>query len=206
MATSAYGHRKDSSLPTTIIHSRMQSQPLPSSQAINVASSIQAKRARAPSDPFLDAPQSRSLGSSSHSPNTESLLASSGTDGEELPPPSPSVAPDGGTAPSPLEEIYGDGDEEYLRIWTSPDLPNPEILRLLDLFPAFVSRRPLPRFPIPKVRHMDVEEGEDEDLEGRPSSIRFGTGNMWLSSKPRSDSWEGGWWTKFIMWWRKLFC
>ncbi|KAF9568016.1 hypothetical protein CPC08DRAFT_485931 [Agrocybe pediades] len=202
MTASLYGHRKDLSLRST--HSRVQSQPLPS-QGTDVALSVQPKRARAPSDPFLDAPQSRSLGSSSHSPNSDSILASSGTD-VEPPPPSPNVAPDGGTFPSALEDMYGDDNEEYLRVWTSPDLSNPEILRLLDLFPAFVSRRPLPRFPVPKVRHMDIEEGEDEDLEGRTASIRFGTGQMWLSSKQRSESWEGSWWTKFVMWWRKLFC
>jgi len=102
-----------------------------------------------------------------------------------------------------------------MRVWTSPDLADPEILQLLKLFPAFVSRRPLPRFPVPMAghathRHVDIEEGEGEgeeegmNLDGR--TIHFGTGSMWVSSKRRSDAWEGGWWTRFVMWWRGLFC
>ncbi|KAF8973099.1 hypothetical protein BDZ97DRAFT_1649050 [Flammula alnicola] len=199
---STYGYRKDSSLPQ--IHSRAQSQPLPSHQKKTENTSVvQPKRPRAPSDPFLDAPHSRSLGSSSHSPNAESLLTSSGADGEE--PPSP-VAPYGDFPMSPThgEVTLDDADEQYLRVWTSPDLSNPELLRLLELFPVFVSRRPLPRFPVPHSRHVDIEEGEDEGLEGR--QIQFGTGSMWVSSKQRSDAWEGGWWTRFIAWWRRLFC
>jgi hypothetical protein len=101
--------------------------------------------------------------------------------------------------------MYEDDDEQFLRIWTSPDLSNPEILQLLELFPSFVSRRPLPRFPvIPQSRHVDIEEGDDEGLDGR--QLHFGTGAMWVSSKQRSDAWEGGWWTRFVMWWRRLFC
>jgi len=199
--STSYGQRKDSNLPA--IHSRAQSQPLPSHQkSSEVFSTLQPKRARAPSDPFLDAPQSRSLGTS-HSPNTESLLASSGTDAEE--PPSP-VATYGDSPNLHLheEDINDDADDQYLRVWTSPDLTNPEILKLLELFPSFVSRRPLPRFPVSASRHVDIEEGEDEGPEGR--QIHFGTGSMWVSSKQRSDAWEGGWWTRFIMWWRKIFC
>lgn len=164
---------------------------------------VQPKRARAPSDPFLDAPQSRSLGSASHSPNSESLLATASTEGDE--PPSP-IAPDGDTS-SPLlpdEDMFDNAEDQYLRIWTSPDLTNPEILHILEIFPAFVSRRPLPRFTVSAPRHADVEEGEDEGAEGR--QIRFGTGSMWISSKERGDFWEGGWWSKFVMWWRRLFC
>ncbi|KAH9485115.1 hypothetical protein JR316_0002022 [Psilocybe cubensis] len=203
ISNTSYGHRKDLSLPA--LHSRAQSHPSPSHQkAIDPASTVQPKRARAPSDPFLDAPQSRTLGPASHSPNAESILTSAGTDGEE--PPSP-VAADGDTATSPFlqeEDTFDNADEQYLRIWTSPDLTNPELLQLLELFPSFVSRRPLPRFPVSPTRHVDVEEGEDDGLEGR--QIRFGTGSMWVSSKERGDSWEGGWWTKFIMWWRRIFC
>ncbi|KAF8160786.1 hypothetical protein B0H34DRAFT_672899 [Crassisporium funariophilum] len=201
ISSSTYGHKKDSSLP--VIHSRAQSQPLPSHQkTFDVASTVQPKRARAPSDPFLDAPQDRTTGSSKHSPNTESLLVVS-TEGEE--PPSP-VVPYGDGPMSSLHDdtMFGDADEQYLRVWTSPDLANPEILQLLKLFPAFVSRRPLPRFPVPSSGHGDIEEGEDEGLGGR--QIHFGTGSMWVSQKQRSDAWEGGFWTRFVMWWRRIFC
>ncbi|KAF8904453.1 hypothetical protein CPB84DRAFT_1773085 [Gymnopilus junonius] len=198
--SASYGRRKDSNFPP--IHSRAQSQPLPSHQkSPEVGSIVQPKRTRAPSDPFLDAPQSRSLGTS-HSPNADSFLTSSGTDAEE--PPSPMV-PYGDSPNLQLyEEDAPDADEQYLRTWTSPDLTNPEILKLLDLFPSFVSRRSLPRFPVSSSRHVDIEEGEDEGPEGR--QIHFGTGSMWVSSKQRSDAWEGGWWTRFVIWWRKIFC
>lgn len=199
---SLYGHRKDSSLP--VLHSRAVSQPLPSNQKpYEAAASVQPKRARAPSDPFLDAPQSRSIASSSQSTNAESLLSSSKPHAEDI---SNSVPRYGDNAIPPLQEdvIYDDDDDQFLRTWTSPDLSNPEILQLLELFPPFVSRRPLPRFPVSHSRHVDIEEGEDEGLEGR--QIHFGTGSMWVSSKQRSDAWEGDWWTRFMMWWRRLFC
>jgi len=228
------GHTKDGSHPGIGIHSRALSQPLPSHQKAFESSNLnsttpthhhQPNRVRAPSDPFLDAPNPRLLGSSStsshsHSHSPELLLASVGTDGDDQP-----------AAPTPFGESpflhghtsshddttpisFDDTDEEqYMRVWTSPDLADPEILQLLKLFPAFVSRRPLPRFPVPMAghaahRHVDIEEGEGEEegmnLDGR--TIHFGTGSMWVSSKRRSDSWEGGWWTRFVMWWRGLFC
>jgi len=108
------------------------------------------------------------------------------------------------TLPAHEEENTPDLDEseEYLRIWTSPDLPNPEILELLKIFPAFISRRALPRFPAPSSRHPDLEEGEG----GEGTRINFGTGSMWVSSKLRTDGWNGGWWSRFVLWWRRLFC
>lgn len=202
MLASSYGHRKDSSLPT--IQSRAQSQPLPSNQKVSeLPASVQPKRARAPSDPFLDAPQSRSLVSTSiPSPNSAPQFSNGGGDLDE--PPTPVAARYGDSPLAKFEDTFDDDDEQYLRVWTSPDLTNPEILLLLDLFPSSVSRRPLPRFPIPQNRHVDIEEGEDETLEGR--TIRFGTGTMWVSSKRRGDAWEGDWWTRFVIWWRRLFC
>jgi hypothetical protein len=194
---SAFEHK--TGLP--VIHSRAQSQPLPSHQKhFDGASNVQPKRARAPSDPFLDAPQTRSMRSSSLSANTDSLLA---TQVEE--PPSP-IAPygDNPTSFTQDDNTYDDADEQYMRVWTSPDLANPEILQLVKLFPAFVSRRPFPRFPVPNSRHVDIEEGDDDGLEGR--QIQFGTGSMWVSSKQRTDAWEGSWWTRFVIWWRRTFC
>jgi hypothetical protein len=114
-------------------------------------------------------------------------------------PPSPITSY--GDRPISNDVVYDDADEQYLRVWTSPDLANPEILQLVKLFPAFVSRRPFPRFP---VGHLDIEEVDDDGLEGR--QIQFGTGSMSVSSKQRTDAWEGGWWTRFIMWWKRIFC
>ncbi|KAG6918526.1 hypothetical protein DXG01_013616 [Tephrocybe rancida] len=188
------------------MHSRSQSQPLPSDRKpVKISSTVQPKRARAPSDPFLDTPAlSRSVASaSSHSSagtTRAALLGAPTSDGtEELPP-----NRDDGVTLSSKGDTFDDGDEDYMRIWTSPHLCNPELLELLKLFPSFVSRRPLPRFTRPNLRHPDIEEGEDEDGEGK--RIHFGTGSMWVSSKPRSDDWNGGWWTRFILWWKRTFC
>ena len=137
---------------------------------------------------------------SSPSPNTESLLVKVAETEE---PPITSY----GDNPIPITQddiTYDDADEQYLRVWTSPDLANPEILQLVKLFPAFLSRRPFPRFPVPNSRHVDIEEGEDDGHEGR--QIQFGTGSMWISSKQRSDAWEGNWWTRFVIWWKRIFC
>ncbi|KAG6833541.1 hypothetical protein H0H87_005192 [Tephrocybe sp. NHM501043] len=184
------------------MHSRSQSQPLPSDRKpVKISSTVQPKRARAPSDPFLDTP------TLSHSVASASSSSSAGTTATLLGGP----MPDENEEPSNIEQgtsaksdIFVEGEEDYMRIWTSPDLSNPELMELLKLFPSFVSRRPLPRFARPNPRHPDIEEGEDEDGEGK--RIHFGTGSMWVSSKPRSDGWNGGWWTRFVLWWRRLFC
>jgi len=165
--------------PLAAAHSRAHSQPLPSNQK-HAEVAVQPKRARAPSDPFLDAPNAPPLTS-----NTE-----------EEPP---------GFAAT-QEDLFDDDDGEgpYLRIWTSPDLANPEIHALLKLFPAFITRRALPRFNASNTAQLDIEEGEDDSPEGQ--QIRFGTGLMWISSKERTGAWEGGWWERFLMWWRRIFC
>lgn len=107
-------------------------------------------------------------------------------------------------APLRSEIPSEDADDVHLRIWTTPDLPNPEYLSLLSVFPSFVTRRALPRFRVPSPRVADIEEGDEERGEGK--EIRFGTGSMWVSGKQRSDGYKGGWWTRFVLWWRKLFC
>ncbi|KAG6842126.1 hypothetical protein C0991_001619 [Blastosporella zonata] len=175
------------------LHPQSQSQPLPSDRKpLQISSTVQPKRARAPSDPFLDTPAlSRSVASaSSHSSagTTVALLSGPASDENE----EPTYLEPGGTSQG---DNSAEGDEDSMRIWTSPDIPNPELLELLKLFPTFVSRRPLPRFARPNPRHPDIEEGEDEDIEGK--RIHFGTGSMWVSSKSRSDGWNGGWWTRF---------
>lgn len=93
----------------------------------------------------------------------------------------------------------------YLRVWTTPDLPNPEYLSLLTIFPSFITRGSLPRFPVTShPRAADIEEGEED--RGEDKEIRFGTGSMWVSVKQRGDGYKGGWWTRFVLWWRRLFC
>ncbi|OJA20106.1 hypothetical protein AZE42_07971 [Rhizopogon vesiculosus] len=187
------------------VHLRSRSQPLSAHREANaspIAMTTQVKRARAPSDPFLDMPalshslpsaSSQSSGATIPSSDIPEVCSTSAIphdqDGEdELLPPLRS-------------EFVVEDPEDYLRIWTSPDLANPELLSLLTVFPPFITRRTLPRFSVPP-NTVDIEEGG----RGEGKEIHFGTGSMWLSPKPRGDGWRGDWWTRFVLWWRRLFC
>lgn len=185
---------------TSTIHSRSKSQPISSQPTASSASAIaQPKRARAPSDPFLDTPALSGSLSSSPASRNSALLVTPTT--EEAPPPPSSAAYYGDDPQNSF--AFDDADEEFLRIWTSPDLPNPEFIDLLTVFPTFITRRALPRFPI-TAAPKDIEEGFDVGGEGKV--LRFGTGTMWVSSLQRADGWEGGWWTRFLLWWKQVFC
>jgi len=207
-------------LADPLLHSRSRSQPMPvkeRSPARNPPPVTLSKRGRAPSDPFLDMPtpglsHSLSSASSQSSGATPPLPATNGdgADDKVRAPYATSSSQVSTTEPevdnlSPLRSNFasGDAEEQFLRTWTAPDLCNPEFLSLLSVFPPFITRRPLPRFPVSTGRVPDLEEGEDE-REGK--EIRFGTGCMWVGSKARSDGWKGDWWTRFVLWWRKLFC
>ncbi|KAK7005726.1 hypothetical protein R3P38DRAFT_3039243 [Favolaschia claudopus] len=205
--------------PDPTVHSRSKSQPISSQPDPSPSRASKPKRIRAPSDPFLDTPALSSSLSSSPSSNTSALLATPTNDDVPLPtsPPSKSDpnllsnATSSTSAASYTQDPFEE-DEEYLRIWTSPDLPNPEYIDLLKLFPSFITRRAVPRFPLspgdtpPK----DVEEGlrgaAEGDGDGDGRTLRFGTGSMWVSGVPRSEGWEGGWWDRFRLWWRRVFC
>lgn len=181
---------KDNFLST--IHGRSKSAPFPTHQTLPQAINT-PKRTRAPSDPFLDSPNSRTVASSQYTTPPDGRASPFIATGEEI--------------ISSLNCEYGLGfdgpEEQYMRTWISPDLSDPEILELLKLFPSFVTRRPLPRFPAPSTRIPDVEEGED-DMEGK--QIHFGTGTMWVCvSKPREDGYHGSWWTQFVLFWKRLF-
>jgi hypothetical protein len=189
-------------------HSRCRSQPLSAHREANYASPIamttQAKRARAPSDPFLDMPAlSHSLPSASSQSSGATIPSS------DIPETCPtSVIPHDQDAEDELlpplrSEFIAEDPEDYLRTWTSPDLGNPELLSLLTVFPSFITRRALPRFLV-SPNAADIEEGEGGRGEGK--EIHFGTGSMWISSKPRGDGWRGDLWTRFVLWWRRLFC
>ena len=92
-----------------------------------------------------------------------------------------------------------------MRTWTAPDLPNPEFLTLLTLFPPFIAQSTLPRFPpTPASRRLaDIEEGPEDEPR---KEIRVGTGSMWLGAQQRVDGWQGGWWTRFKLWLARMFC
>ncbi|KAH9040122.1 hypothetical protein EDB85DRAFT_1927108 [Lactarius pseudohatsudake] len=196
-------------------HARSQSQPLQSKPLTplrwntSAPDATLAKRPRAPSDPFLDTPTlSRSYSSSPRSSAVP--LSTSLTDTIEDPP-----GPI--TPPQEIDDIFNprpaathgspEIDEDLMRIWVSPDLPNPEILQLLKVFPAFVTRRATPRFPSDSSHsHLppDLEAGEESPVGA--GEIEIGTGKMWLSTRVRAEGWEGNWWTKFKNWWHRLFC
>jgi hypothetical protein len=171
-----------------------------------------SKRARAPSDPFSDMPTlSHSLPSaSSHSsgvtiPPPPSVAETVEDGAPPITPHDPDVEEEMQLAPLRSEVPVEEADDVHLRIWTMPDLPNPEYLSLLSVFPSFVIRGSPPRFPVSLYpRAADIEEGEEERGEGK--EIRYGTGSMWVSAKQRSDGYKGGWWTRFSLWWRRLFC
>ncbi|KAI6032850.1 hypothetical protein F5J12DRAFT_796834 [Pisolithus orientalis] len=165
-------------------------------------------RTRAPSDPFLDMP-ALSHSASTQSSSTTAPHLPSGYEERASPVVLNEQVEEDGEVPIPLPPLRSElemGESEvHMRTWTAPDLSNPEYLSLLTVFPSFITRRPLPRFPVSKnPRATDIEEGEDGRGEGK--EIRFGTGTMWISSKRRSEGYRGHWWTRFVLWWRGLFC
>ncbi len=155
---------------------------------------LMAKRPRAPSDPFLDTPNTHTSSPAADTHPQDTMVNADVT---------PTTGRDADKYPHGTISLDEEEEEDYLRIWTSPDLPNSEFLELLKVFPPFISRSALPRFPT-TVRIHDLEEGDDGGTEER--QIHFGTGSFWVSSKERSDGWQGGWWSQFILWWRSAFC
>ncbi|KAH9892530.1 hypothetical protein C8Q73DRAFT_698443 [Cubamyces lactineus] len=196
--------------PLSPIHSRSQSQPLPSDSSASgraqktppISSRTQTKRPRAPSDPFLDTP---GLSSSYSSANTGLSTSSSSAADEPITPTTPNTELDDLFTRAPPGRDFCEPDG-YLRTWTAPDLSNPEFLSLLTLFPSFVARNPLPRFPVTRssLRPADIEEGEA--METDRNEIEVGTGTMWLGNKRRTDGWQGNWWTRFKLWLARVFC
>ncbi|TCD69828.1 hypothetical protein EIP91_006141 [Steccherinum ochraceum] len=198
--------------PPPFEHSRSQSQPLAThlsvpvrpSKSPPITTTTHTKRARAPSDPFLDTPAV----SASYSSNASAQLStsvSSTIDDPPTPITPPNEVQDLFAAPVQTgHELPDAGD--YLRTWVSPDLSDPEFLSLLNVFPAFVVRHPLPRLPVSSSsrRPADVEEAPEESFESK--HIRVGTGTMWLGYKLRTPGYEGSWWTRFKLWWKRLFC
>ncbi|KAI1794085.1 hypothetical protein LXA43DRAFT_884033 [Ganoderma leucocontextum] len=200
--------------PLSPIHSRSQSQPLPSGERPPstrphkhppIASTTQTKRPRAPSDPFLDTPTlSTSYSSAKTAASGLSTSGSSAAD-EPITPTTPLAEVDDLFPPASANRDFAEADGGYLRTWTAPDLPNPEFISLLSLFPPFIAQTAAPRFPVAAAsrRLADEEEGQAED--GR-KEIRVGTGSMWLGPKRRVDGYKGGWWTRFKLWLARVFC
>jgi hypothetical protein len=114
------------------------------------------------------------------------------------------------------------GAEQHTRTWVVPSyLGNPEIAKLLTVFPISVTRGSVPRFKSAikhkskkkgKGKHPDAEvdlEAQGADESGVPDEleyVRHGTGRMWIGDSERSEDWRGTIWDRFIGWWRKVFC
>ncbi|KZT72118.1 hypothetical protein DAEQUDRAFT_664730 [Daedalea quercina L-15889] len=201
------------SAPLSTIHSRSQSQPLPADISVApsqkvppIASTTQTKRPRprAPSDPFLDTP---TLSTSYSSANTIAHLSTSGsTLADEPISPSTFAAEVDGYFPPRSDGLELPDPDGFMRTWTAPDLSNPEYISLLSVFPPFITRKTMPRFPVPSDsrRLADLEEGDETGDEA--NRIRVGTGTMWIGPKPRTPGWRGRWWTRFMLWLRSIFC
>ncbi|TRM69307.1 hypothetical protein BD626DRAFT_473621 [Schizophyllum amplum] len=185
--------RDPSPVPPTS-HLRAHSQPLLGENKPPPRPPAIPKRPRAPSDPFLDTPAlSRSVGTSAS--QSSALLSQDSEDS-----PGPATPDPEDNAPPRTEDFFDLPEEEYLRTWTSPDLPDAEYLALLKLFPTFITRRMLPRFASRR-RSLDVEAGEDEGCR-----VRCGTGTLSISARTRSDGWRLGWWQRFMQWLKQLLC
>jgi len=210
--SSPQAHSSPFDLPS-FDHSRSLSQPLSTHLTLPprppksppITSTTHTKRARAPSDPFLDTPPVSTSYSSANTTAQLSTSASSTFDDPPTPITPPNEVSD--LFPATLStghELPDAGD--YLRTWVAPDLSDLEFLSLLKIFPAHVVRHPLPRLPVSSAsrRPGDIEEGQEDGLESK--QIRVGTGTMWLGYKLRTPGYEVSWWTRFKLWWKRLFC
>ncbi|THH09124.1 hypothetical protein EW145_g2236 [Phellinidium pouzarii] len=202
-------------------HSRSRSEPLsslllaPTSSQNRTTMRVHAGRSRAPSDPFVD---SNTIPSTSPRSTSSPFWESRGNSKETVTPLPPTGAQidallmrtAGGErryAPSLASENF-DGSA-YLRAWAAPDLSNPEFISLLASFPTFLTRRTIPRLPVPAKngKHMkldpDLEEGAFDIADVR-HELRVGTGVLWLGTRERMGAWRGNWWERFRAWWRRL--
>lgn len=196
--------RRHSRAPSDDEHSASVSAPIPPTTS----------RPRSPSDPFLDtlAHLHSFTKTTSRSPTTHSSPLSglqvdeSSEQATMLPDSSPQTSSRSRAAyprqtPLDPEEDSIEG-EPYMRIWTSADLDNPELQSLISLFPTFITRQILPRFPIARSKLPDLE---GQDIAGEGKEVTCGTGRMHVGGKQRREGWKGSWWHRFTGWWRRLF-
>lgn len=171
-----------------------------------VSTRIPLTRPRSPSDPFLDTPAlSRSIATSS---------SQSGTlHGHPRLPSDDSADNNEGTettkkATTFVQPFRPDDDQPHLRVWITPELDNPELQALVSLFPNFISKQSLPRFPLNQTRTRRNEQTLEEglaDMTGERKEVSCGTGRIWVGEKLR-HGYRGSWWHRFTQWWGRLFC
>jgi len=178
------------------------------------SSPIAVTRDRTASDPFID--PSRSQGS------TLVALGSSPPDNDTLA--ESEQAQWTPTRGRPrmrhyTADLQSTFSEPHFRVWTFPNfISNPELQQLSALFPSFITKRSISRFPVgtsltsssktsPTPR--DLEEGimGFTGLEPSigPGEIRVGTGKLRLSEQRRREGWRGSFWERMRQWFRNIF-
>ncbi|KAF8331083.1 uncharacterized protein EI90DRAFT_3123823 [Cantharellus anzutake] len=169
-----------------------------------------ASRGRAPSNPFLDPSRSNQ---SSLNAQLDEPTSPTGLDTPLVPPPMPPQASSMRASPSGMTVQSFNSismlNDPQLRTWTFPPLENPELHSFMKLFPRFIVQRSTGRFPTTSMsgRQKGSERTMEEGLErGRVGvDIKVGTGQMWVSAMPREDGWQGGFWDRFLQWFKNLF-
>jgi hypothetical protein len=203
--------RRESRAPSDDVHGPPVSAP--------VLSVSLTTRPRSPSDPFLDNPavsptlptttsRSPAIRSSTLLPRSRINDPSEQSGQSNLPEPLPQHFSRSHAMNTPDKEpLDADDDsleeEPYMRRWTSADLDNPELQSLISLFPGFITRQTLPRFPVASSKVPDLEVGQSIAEEGK--EVSCGTGRMFVGDKQRREGWKGSWWHRFTGWWRRLF-
>lgn len=126
--------------------------------------------------------------------------------------------------------ISTSGQPQY-RVWTFPYIiTNPEIQQLIKLFPTFITKRAMSRFPVgpsassstanlskskskandttPRELEEGVGFGSTREGELAPGEIKVGTGKMRLNmggDAKRVDGWRGSFWERVCEWFRNIF-
>src|SRR5258708_30025435 len=171
-----------------------------------------SSRGRAPSNPFLDPSKSHP---SLNNAQLEALTTPSTADTPLIPRLSshPTVVQPS-LSGSTMQSANSSSllNEPQLRTWIfPPSVANPEIHKLMRLFPSFIVQRSAGRFPTNDVAEPNkgsermLEEGRGAGEEGTERDVKLGTGRMWVSVIEREDRWRGGFWDRVLQWFKNIF-
>ncbi|KAF9518623.1 hypothetical protein BS47DRAFT_1482489 [Hydnum rufescens UP504] len=173
---------------------------------------MDGSQSRASSDPFMD--PSRSYNSMLH----VSATMDDATDVDSAEPLTPvddqhtdSLIPKQVPKRNPMGRMditIPSLSEPQLRTWTFPaSLTNPELQKLLALFPSSITRQNVPRFKSQSTSGPSPRELEEGALATSTSGmeIHVGTGKMRLTNQPRHPTWRGGLWERVLGWFLSIF-